>query len=73
VQLAIKDTNLPDIKVSPQKILQKFHRTLTFCGANLKFFIKNSCFDFLAKAGKCHFHDDLDEWKIVFLDGTQKN
>jgi hypothetical protein len=39
--------------------------TLTFSAANLKSFIKNSCFDFLVKARKCHFHDDLeDEWKV---------
>jgi hypothetical protein len=59
VQLAIKDTNLPNIK-----IVQKFHVTLTLSAANLKSFIKNSCFHILAKARKCHFQDALDEWKI---------
>jgi hypothetical protein len=34
--------------------------TFTFSVANLKSFIEN----FLAKAGKCHFHDDLEKWKI---------
>jgi hypothetical protein len=34
--------------------------TLTLSVANLNFFIKNSCFDFLAKARKCHFPDDLE-------------
>jgi hypothetical protein len=38
--------------------------TLTFSVANLKSFIKNSCIDFLANAGKCHFQDALDEWKM---------
>jgi hypothetical protein len=35
--------------------------TFTLSAANLKSFIKNSCFDFLAKARQCHFHDALDE------------
>jgi hypothetical protein len=30
---------------------------LTLSAANLKCFIKNSCFDFLAKAHECHFQD----------------
>jgi hypothetical protein len=34
--------------------------TLTLSVANLKSFIKNSCF---AKARKCQFQDALDEWK----------
>jgi hypothetical protein len=34
--------------------------TLTASAANLKSFIKNSCFDFLAKGRQ----DALDEWKI---------
>jgi hypothetical protein len=38
--------------------------TLTVSAANLKSFIKNSCFDFHSKARKCHFQDALDEWKI---------
>jgi hypothetical protein len=38
--------------------------TLTLSAANLRYFIKNSCSDFLAKAHKCHIQDSLDEWKI---------
>jgi hypothetical protein len=48
VQLAIKDTNLPDINILHLKIVQKCHMTLTFSAANLKSFIKNVCVDFLA-------------------------
>jgi hypothetical protein len=47
--------------------------TLTCSVTNLKSFIKKSCFNFFTKAEKCHFHNDLDEWKIsFFLDGGRK-
>jgi hypothetical protein len=62
VQLAIKDTNLPNINISHlENYCTKIPHSLTLSATNLKSFIKNSCFDFRACVWNSLFLDDVGE------------
>jgi hypothetical protein len=67
VQLAIKDTNLPNINISHLKNCTKIPDDIDTQCRQPKIFH----FDFLGKAQKCHFQDALDE-NQYFLDGGRK-